>query len=201
MRKYFKIGSAILLICFASPIFSQTKKSVAASPKIKTLIVDGQNNHDQWPKITNMMKSYLEETGMFAVDVKRTAFTSGGEKYMQDFAIPGVHNTEALDHPATDSNFRPDFSKYDLVICNFGWKAAPWLGETQRAFESFVKKGGGLVIIHAADNSFPEWKAYNEMIGIGGWGDRNEKDGPYVYYDDKGKLIRDTTSGHAGYLP
>ena len=85
MRKYSKIGFAILLICFASPIFSQTKKSTAAPPKIKTLIVDGQNNHDQWPKITYMMKSYLEETGMFAVDVKRTAFTWGGEKYLQDF--------------------------------------------------------------------------------------------------------------------
>jgi hypothetical protein len=109
-----------------------------------------------------------------------------------------VHNTEALDHPATDPNFRPDFSKYDLVICNFGWKAAPWPEKTQKALELFVRKGGGLVIIHAADNSFPEWKAYNEMIGLGGWGDRNEKDGPYVYYDDNGKLIRDTTSGNAG---
>jgi len=198
MRKYFKIGFAILLICFANPIFSQTKKSLAAPPKIKTLIVDGQNNHDQWPKITYMMKSYLEETGMFTVDVKRTAFTWEGEKYLQDFTIPGMHNTEALDHPAPDSNFRPDFSKYDLVVCNFGWKAAPWPDETQRAFESFVKKGGGVVIIHAADNSFPEWKAYNEMIGLGGWGGRNEKDGPSVYYDDKGKLIHDTTSGGAG---
>ena len=198
MRKYFKIGFAILLICFANPIFSQTKKSLAAPPKIKTLIVDGQNNHDQWPKITYMMKSYLEETGMFTVDVKRTAFTWEGEKYLQDFTIPGMHNTEALDHPAPDSNFRPDFSKYDLVVCNFGWKAAPWPDETQRAFESFVKKGGGVVIIHAADNSFPEWKAYNEMIGLGGWGGRNEKDGPSVYYDDKGKLIHDTTSGSAG---
>jgi hypothetical protein len=42
-----------------------------------------------------------------------------------------------------------------------------------------VSGGGGFVVIHAADNSFPEWPAYNEMIGLGGWGNRSEKDGPY----------------------
>lgn len=26
---------------------------------IRTLIVDGQNNHEQWPKITYMMKQYF----------------------------------------------------------------------------------------------------------------------------------------------
>jgi type 1 glutamine amidotransferase len=36
------------------------------------------------------------------------------------------------------------------------------------------------------------------MIGLGGWGDRNEKDGPYVYYDDDGKLIRNTDPGRGG---
>ncbi len=39
------------------------------------------------------------------------------------------------------------------------------------------------MVVHAANNSFPMWPAYNKMIGLGGWGDRTEKDGPYVYYD------------------
>lgn len=198
MNNYSRIALAIFCTFGIMTTFSQSKEKHETVPKIRTLIVDGQNNHDQWPKITYMMKAYLEETGLFTVDVKRTAFTWEGEKYLQAFAIQGMDKTEALDHPAPDSNYHPDFSKYDLVICNFGWKAAPWPVETQKGFESFVRKGGGVVIIHAADNSFPEWKAYNEMIGLGGWGDRNEKDGPYVYYDEKGKLIRDTTSGNAG---
>ena len=49
----------------------------------------------------------------------------------------------------------------------------------------------------AADNSFPEWKEYNTIIGIGGWGNRNEKDGPYVYWR-KDSIIRDNTSGPGG---
>ena len=64
--------------------------------------------------------------------------------------------------------------------------------------EKFIENGGGLVVFHAADNSFPEWEAYNKMIGLGGWGDRTEKDGPYVYYNDAGELIRDETPGPGG---
>jgi len=43
--------------------------------KWKALIIDGQNNHAMWPKITIMMKQYLEDTELFTVDVERTAFS------------------------------------------------------------------------------------------------------------------------------
>lgn len=36
------------------------------------------------------------------------------------------------------------------------------------------------------------------MIGLGGWGERTEKDGPYVYYNDAGELIRDDSPGKGG---
>ncbi|AUD02457.1 ThuA domain-containing protein [Spirosoma pollinicola] len=165
---------------------------------IRTLIVDGQNNHEQWPKITFMMKRYLEETGKFSVDVKRSYYTWNGADLIEKYKIAGVQATKALSKSRADSSFHPDFSKYDLVVCNFGWNAAPWSDETQADFEKFMKNGGGLVVVHAADNSFPMWPAYNKMIGLGGWGDRTEKDGPYVYYDKDGKLIRDTAAGQAG---
>jgi uncharacterized protein len=171
---------------------------IFAQKQIKTLIVDGQNNHVQWPKITYMMKQYLEETGKFKVDVSRTAFTWEGADLISEFEINGVPKTEALKKPQADPNFAPDFSKYDLVITNFGWSAAPWPDKTQEAFEQFISKGGGMVVVHAADNSFPKWEAYNKMIGLGGWGDRTEKDGPYVYFDDNGQLIRDTSAGRGG---
>ena len=57
--------------------------------------------------------------------------------------------------------------------------------------------GGGFVSVHAANNSFPEWKAYNEMIGLGGWGGRNEKSGPYLRLRE-GKWTADTTPGRGG---
>jgi hypothetical protein len=106
----------------------------AADP-IRVLIVDGQNNHGVWPTTTKMMKSWLEQSEHFKVDVA-TAAPSG-----------------------TDPNFHPKFSSYQVVISNFGYGAAPWPKETQTDFENFVRGGGGFVVVHAADNSFPEWPA------------------------------------------
>lgn len=160
---------AIVLVC--GSIVSQP---ASAADPLKALIVDGQNNHKVWPKTTQMMKSYLEDTKLFTVDVA----TSKPE--------------------GSDPDFKPEFSKYDVVVNNFGHGAAPWPRETQSAFEDFVRNGGGLVIVHAADNSFPEWPAYNEMIGLGGWGNRDEKSGPYVYTNANGDVIRDTSPGKGG---
>jgi len=54
--------------------------SISTEAKIKVLIVDGQNNHAVWPKSTIMMKQYLEETGLFKVDINRTQFTWKGDR-------------------------------------------------------------------------------------------------------------------------
>ena len=35
------------------------------------------------------------------------------------------------------------------------------------------------------------------MIGVGGWGGRNEKDGPFLHWKD-GKIVRDMTPGRGG---
>jgi type 1 glutamine amidotransferase len=148
--------------------------SVSAAEPIRVLIVDGQNNHGVWPQTTQLMKGYLQQSGRFTVDVM-TAAPQG-----------------------TDPNFQPKFADWDVVLSNFGHGAAPWPAETRANFEQFVRDGGGFVVVHAADNSFPDWPAYNEMIGLGGWGGRNEKSGPYVYYDKQGKLVRDESPGNGG---
>lgn len=170
----------------------------ASGRKIKVLIVDGQNNHAVWPKSTIMMKQYLEETGKFKVDVDRSYFTWKADREKDFLPLAEAGASEDLKQPKTDPNFIPKFKKYDVVISNFGWKAAPWPDATQKAFEAFIEKGGGFVSVHAADNSWPEWKEYNKMIGLGGWGGRNEKDGPYVYYTNEGELKHDHSAGSCG---
>ena len=184
--------TATLLVCAA------LQSSLNAAPPLKALIIDGQNNHGMWPKVTVMMKQYLEETGLFSVDVSRTKYTWKGEDLIAQYPLPGIETTATKD-PQADPDFKPEFSKYDVVVNNFGWRAAPWPEETQAAFIEYVKEGGGLVIVHAANNAFGEWREYNEMIGIGGWGGRSEKDGPYVYLSDDGKVIRDKSPGSGGH--
>jgi type 1 glutamine amidotransferase len=91
--------------------------------------------------------------------------------------------------------FKPEFAAYRVIVSNYNGE--PWSKETQAAFEKFVRNGGGFVSFHAADNAFPEWKAYNEMIGVGGWGNRNETSGPYLRLRE-GRWVTDPTPGRGG---
>ncbi|MCM2678216.1 ThuA domain-containing protein [Echinimonas agarilytica] len=164
--------------------------------QFKLLIIDGQNNHQIWPKSTAMMKRNLEDSGLFKVDVERSHYTWRGEQYIKQHSLS--LETVSTEQPVADPNFTPDFSDYDVVISNFGWKSSDWPTETQKAFEQYMKDGGGFVSVHAANNAFPNWQAYNKMIGVGGWGGRNEHSGPMIYLDKTGQVIRDNTKGKAG---
>jgi type 1 glutamine amidotransferase/HEAT repeat protein len=138
---------------------------------IKALIVDGQNNHS-WQTTTPVLKELLEETEMFVVDVA---------------------TSPAKGQPM--EGFKPDFSKYDVVVINY--TGDDWSKETQDSLVRYMAGGGGLVIYHAADNAFARWKEFNEMIALGGWGGRNEKSGPMVRYRD-GQMAPDYSPGGGG---
>lgn len=178
--------------------------------KLKALIIDGQNNHGVWPKTTIMMKDYLEETGLFDVDINRTSKLYQGPHHDK---IKGVEDIQELlemyplddgkkyvstKDPEYDPEFSPNFSKYDVVISNLGWKTAPWPAKTISNFEQYMAEGGGLIIVHAANNAWGDWDAFNEMIGLGAWGDRNTQSGPYVYYDNEGRKHIDDSEGMCG---
>ena len=142
---------------------------------ISALIIDGQNNHD-WKSTTPALKKILEDGGLFQVDVLTTPPKDG------DF-----------------SAFNPEFARYRVVISNYNDfpSGSKWPAQVQAALEKYVREGGGFVSYHAADNAFPEWRAFNLMIGIGGWMGRDEKSGPFWYFRD-GKLVSDPSPGIAG---
>jgi type 1 glutamine amidotransferase len=141
---------------------------------IKVMILDGQSGgaYHNWRLTTPVLKKELEETGLFSV----TVITAPPPD--QDF-----------------SDFKPEFDRYQAVVMNYD--APDWPADLRRRFEQYVSGGGGLVIVHAADNAFPNWPAYNEMIGIGGWRGRTQDAGPY-WYIKEGKLISDPSLGPTG---
>jgi uncharacterized protein len=157
--------------------------AVAADP-IKVLIIDGQNNHN-WKATTPILKAILDDAKLFAVDVATAPSNPGGKA--SDEAKAAYREKLAA--------FKPDFAKYAVVVSNYNGDA--WPAATRSAFVEFVAKGGGFVPVHAANNSFPDWPEYNAMIGVGGWGGRNEKSGPYVRVRD-GKTVLDTEKGTGG---
>ncbi len=201
----------IVLLFFgcSSPTSEKPTTTTTNSTKLKALIIDGENNHGIWPKTTMMMKDYLEETNLFEVDIERTAFTWQGPhhnvKDLEDiktlltkYPISSEKKTSSVEEPQPDPDFNPNFQDYDVVISNMGWKASNWSSNTKNAFEKYISDGGGLVIIHAANNPWGDWGAFNKMIGLGGWGGRNTESGPYLYYDDEGKFHRDPSEGSCG---
>ncbi|MFS4418440.1 ThuA domain-containing protein [Maribacter sp. 2307ULW6-5] len=175
---------------------------------IKTLILDGQNNHYVWPKTTMMMKDYLEQTGLFQVEVRRMDSIWLGIKYKEKRPegytqfitdYPVGQGNQAISHdPIKTSDFSIDFEAYDLIVSNLGFEAAPWPVGTRAHFETYMRNGGSLVVVHAANNAWGDWPEYNRMIGLGAWGGRDETAGPYVYYNDQGEVVRDSSAGVCG---
>ncbi len=102
----------------------------------------------------------------------------------------GLFQVDVVTMPAT-----PEFDKYQVVVSNLD--TAEWPADLKTRFTTYMRNGGGLVVVHAADNAFSTWPEYNQMIGIGGWRNRNEAAGPHWYFKD-GKLFGDTTPGSAG---
>jgi len=139
-------------------------------------ILDGESGgpYHQWKLTTQVLKKVLEETGLFEVEVVTAP-------------------------PAGDSfaSFKPDFTKYRAIVLNYDAPDERWPAALKTAFEQYVRNGGGIVSVHAADNAFPGWTAFNEMIGVGGWRDRTERAGPHWYLKD-GRLTPDPSPGRAG---
>ncbi len=149
---------------------------VTAAQPVRVMILDGESAgpYHQWRMTTPLLKRALEETGLFQVDVV-TAPPAGA-----DFTA-----------------FRPDFARHRAVVLNYDAPDERWPQGLKTSFEDYVRGGGGLVIVHAADNAFPGWKAFNEMAGVGGWRNRAAEAGPFWYFAD-GRLVSDASPGAAG---
>src|SRR5437588_12004938 len=171
MKKLFRWP--LMVVC--SLLVAAAFTSRAATP-IRVMILDGESGgaYHQWQLITPVLKKELDETGLFQVDVV-TAPAAGGNF----------------------NSFNPDFAKYPVVVFNYDAPDERWPAELKAAFEKYVLNGGGFVSVHAADNAFPGWKAYNEMIAVGGWRGRTETAGPHWFYR-AGRMESDPTRGAAG---
>jgi len=149
--------------------------SRGASP-IPVMLLDGESGgayHD-WQHVTPVLKQILDETGLFDTTVVTTPPADG------DF-----------------SAFAPEWSRYKVVVMNYDAPDERWPAALKASFESYVRAGGGVVPVHAADNAFPNWTAFNEMVGVGGWRGRTAQSGPYWFVKD-GRLTSDSSPGPTG---
>jgi type 1 glutamine amidotransferase len=168
-------------LLFATAMLLAAASTMPAAPLRVMLLTGESNRYHDWTKSSPLVKTYLEQTGLFAVDVVTAP-------------LKGVET----------SDFNPKFSDYAAVVLDY--ETMDWPAATKAAFVDYMKNGGGLVTIHAADNAFPNWPEFNEMIGIGGWGmtptggvnGRKPTDGLKIRWRD-GHTVADASPGGYGH--
>ena len=156
--------SALLVYLLLLPSFIMAQ----AQEKLNVLIVDGFSNHD-WKQTTEMTRQILEETGLFNVSISTT---------------PSTFDDAAW------ATWDPEFSAYDVVIQNTNNiqnKNMKWPSQVEKKLEDYVRSGGGLYILHSANNAFPHWPEYDRMIGLG-W--RPKETGIAIVIDNTGNILK-----------
>ena len=99
----------IALIASLSTSIASLAPVVYAEENIKVLITDGPQKAHNHQETTPVLKQILNKDSRFEVDHSL--------------------NEEGCE----DGSYRPDFSKYDVVVMNEGFGAADWPAATQKA--------------------------------------------------------------------
>ncbi len=119
--------------------------SLAAAPPqeaaerepVPVLLVSGANNHD-WRWTTPFLKAILERDGLCRVEV-----TTEPSRTLAD---------------------REGLRAYQAFVLDYN--GPRWGEEAERNFVDAVRAGTGVVVIHAANNAFPGWKEYEEIVAL-----------------------------------
>jgi len=111
--------------------------TAAQETRIPVLIVSGANNHD-WEWTTPSLERMLAESGRFDVTV-----TAEPAKALADAGALARQGAFVLDY-----------------------NGPRWGEAAERAFLARVRAGAGVAVIHAADNAFPGWVEYEELVGL-----------------------------------
>ncbi|MEM9416242.1 MAG: ThuA domain-containing protein [Planctomycetota bacterium] len=139
----------------------------------RVLMITGQNNHD-WQRTTPMLVAILEDAGeLFEVDTTTTP--AGGQE------------------DAAWADWRPTFGDYDVVVSDYNGHM--WPMEVRDSFEAYVRGGGKVLLLHAANNAFTGWAEYEQMTGLL-W--RSADYGDRLYYNNDGELVRVEAGEGAG---
>ena len=147
--------------------------------KLSAVIVDGQNNHD-WAITTDAIRATLEASGKFEVKVatapELTLSKSPRAPRSEDPKVKARFETyqksyRELTDPikkefdASWQDWSVNFASFDVVVLNYNGRE--WPGAMKKKFVEFVRNGGGVLLIHAANNAFRNWTEFNDIIGMG----------------------------------
>ncbi|MEZ4700057.1 MAG: ThuA domain-containing protein [Rhodothermales bacterium] len=163
---YLRLSGYSLVVALFALSACQQASSTSDMPaeKSSVLFLSGQNNH-AWEETNVLLMNILEEPGLF--EVTKTLTPPKGSA------------------PEAWNDWHPDFGSYDVVVLDYNGEM--WPDDVKSAFESYINGGGTALMVHASNNPFPGWTAYEQMVGML-W--RRPDDGTTVYLDDAGAPVR-----------
>src|SRR5438552_9596287 len=93
---------------------------VSAAPSIRVMLLDGEQAgaYHAWQETTPYLKRMLDDAGIFQVDVVTAPPRDG------DF-----------------NTFRPDWSKYQVVVSNYDAPDECWPDSLKSSFEQYIRNG------------------------------------------------------------
>ena len=179
----FVFGLAMSIQACQPTSSDSTLPSAEASAPVNVLLLSGINNHD-WESVDTFLLDVMAEEDMFEVSMSTSP-------------------PKDADQAEWDA-WNPDFSDYDVVLINYNdfsggeYNGGYWPQEVRTNFEAYISGGGTALVLHAGNNPFHGWEAYEQMVGLL-W--RNEDTGYTMYYDDEGNLVRlgPGEGGNAGH--
>lgn len=114
----------------------QTDADQPTTPEpIAVLLVSGENNHD-WEWTHQALEEVLVDSGRFSVDITLD---------------PNVTFEDAV-----------ALTKYDIFVLDYN--GARWGEPAETNFLAAVRSGTGVAVIHAANNAFPGWVEYEQLV-------------------------------------
>lgn len=105
--------------------------------KINVLLLSGANNHD-WKRSTPYCRDLLEKSGKFSVTITENPSAM-------------LENSEKI-------------KEYQLFFSDYN--GPMWSELARENFESSIRNGTGLVILHSANNAFSGWVEYEKMAAL-----------------------------------
>lgn len=107
---------------------------------VRALVVGGANNHD-WEWTNPEIARVLSETGRFTVTT-----------------------TDKPAEALVDAPRRFAAGELDVFVLNYN--GPRWGDAAEKGFLQAVRDGCGVAVLHAANNSFPGWQEYEDMVGL-----------------------------------
>jgi len=95
---------------------------------------------------------------------KLSAIVISGQDEKSSSDVKSILTNTGLFEVDIDNSSSPDFSNYNVVVVNTD--KGNWDDKTKESFVTYVKNGGGVIVLNSSGSAFPGWTDYQSIVGL-----------------------------------